>query len=200
MNSQNDQKYWNILNKALNKEVYKFTETTPTWIIHKKKSDTYTYIRYHFPSCLVPFSMIGLLFQLLQNSFPGSAILQCKLTNNSTKLVGLGVCHLVERNSQPQQELVKPKRKIGFQKFSSANMFLKPYLFIILRWMMPTRIIRSAQSAKKSDIFTFIIVEPSCLAISFKWSQEALQSASNFWMLSVSSSKSTLEARVIAPI
>jgi hypothetical protein len=66
--------------------------------------------------------------------------------------------------------------------------------------MMPTRMILSAQSLRKSDILTFIIVEPSCLAMSFKWSQEALQSDSSLWMLRASSSKSILDARVIAPI
>lgn len=74
------------------------------------------------------------------------------------------------------------------------------YRLIIRLWMIPNKIMRSAQSAKKSDIFTFIIVEPSCFAMSFKWSQDALQSASRCWMLAASSSKSILDALVMAPI
>lgn len=74
------------------------------------------------------------------------------------------------------------------------------HLFITLRCTIPSKIILSAQSAKKSDILTFIIVDPSCLAINFKWSQDALQSDSNRWMFKDSSSKSIFEALVIAPI
>lgn len=47
---------------------------------------------------------------------------------------------------------------------------------------------------------TFIIVEPSCFAMSFRWSHDALHSLSNFPMFAASSSKSIFEALVTAPI
>lgn len=47
---------------------------------------------------------------------------------------------------------------------------------------------------------SLICVGPSCLAMAFRWSQEALQSISILEILLSSSSKSTLEARVIEPI
>lgn len=47
---------------------------------------------------------------------------------------------------------------------------------------------------------TFIIVEPSCLAMSFRWSQDALHSLSSFPMFAASSSKSIFDALVTAPI
>lgn len=47
---------------------------------------------------------------------------------------------------------------------------------------------------------TFIIVEPSCFAMSLRWSQDALHSLSSFAMFAASSSKSIFEALVTAPI
>lgn len=47
---------------------------------------------------------------------------------------------------------------------------------------------------------TFIMVEPSCFAISFRWSQDALHSLSSLPMFDASSSKSIFEALVTAPI
>lgn len=47
---------------------------------------------------------------------------------------------------------------------------------------------------------TFIMVDPSCFAMSFKWSHDALHSLSSLFMFMESSSKSTLDALVTAPI
>lgn len=48
--------------------------------------------------------------------------------------------------------------------------------------------------------FSFTAVLPSCLAIAFKWSKDALHSCSTRVIELLKSSKSTLEALVTAPI
>jgi hypothetical protein len=52
----------------------------------------------------------------------------------------------------------------------------------------------------KSTYLFLVTLAPSCLAMTLRWSQEALHSFSNLLILLANSSKSTLEARVTAPI
>jgi len=65
------------------------------------------------------------------------------------------------------------------------------YLLMILRWTILRMIILSAQSLRKSDIFCFSWAFISCLAITFRWSHEALQRRSIWHRFSCSWSKST---------
>lgn len=69
------------------------------------------------------------------------------------------------------------------------------YLLIILRWTILRMMILSAQSFRKSDIFCFSWGFISCLAMTFRWSHEALQRRSIWQRFSCSWSKSTWKAK-----
>lgn len=65
------------------------------------------------------------------------------------------------------------------------------HLLIILRWTILRMMILSAQSFRKSDIFCFSWGFISCLAMTFRWSHDALQRRSIWHRFSCSWSKST---------
>lgn len=56
-----------------------------------------TYICYHFPSGLVSFPVVSSFLFLLQDSFPGGAVLQSKLTNNLAELIDVDFTYRIGR-------------------------------------------------------------------------------------------------------
>lgn len=61
-------------------------------------------------------------------------------------------------------------------------------------------ILKDEMGVYRNTHLTFIMVEPSCLAINLRWSQDALHSLSNLLIFDANSSKSIFEALVTAPI
>lgn len=67
-----------------------------------------SYLSNHLPTCLITFTVVCLLLQLLQYTFSCCAVLQWELWHNATKFIWLCICHTMQWDSQPQQELVEP--------------------------------------------------------------------------------------------
>lgn len=65
------------------------------------------YLRYHLPSSLIAFPMIGFLLELLYHSFPGGSVLQSEFGHNSAKLVRLRVLYPMQRYTEPQDEFTE---------------------------------------------------------------------------------------------
>lgn len=81
---------------------------------------------------------------------------------------------------------------------NAYNVYIVVYrLFIIILCKPPTPPPRPHFGMTYLDL---IAVAPSCLLIVFKWSKDALHSCSTFVNVAAISAKSTLDARVIAPI
>lgn len=87
-------------------------------------------------------------------------------------------------------------RRVGRRLDACSNCpTFKSHLLIIRRWTILRMMILSAQSFRKSDIFCFSWGFISCLAMTFRWSQEALQRRSIWHRFSCSWSKSTWHQR-----
>lgn len=67
-----------------------------------------TYICDHFPSGLVPLSVVGPLQFLLEHALSGRAILQGKFTQDFAEAVNGDLAHRIHRVAQEQEEGVEP--------------------------------------------------------------------------------------------
>lgn len=134
-----------------------------------------TYICDHFPSGLVPLSVVGPLQFLLEHALPGRTVLQGKLAQDFAEAVNADLARRVHRVAQEQEKGVEPADMIGEirqrgprnggrtgAKPGEANL-LMIRLCTIFRMM-----ILSAQSLRKSDIFCFNASFISCLAMSLR--------------------------------
>lgn len=65
------------------------------------------HLRYHLPSGLIAFSVIGFLLELLYHSFPGGSVLESKFRDNPAELVWLCVLYSMQRYTEPQNKFAK---------------------------------------------------------------------------------------------
>lgn len=70
-----------------------------------------TYIGDHLPSGLISLSVVGPFLFLLQNPFPGGAILQCKLANDPAEFVYVHFPNCIRRVTHEEQKGMEPAMK-----------------------------------------------------------------------------------------
>lgn len=70
-----------------------------------------TYVGDHLPSGLISLSVIGPLLFLLQNPFPGRAILECKFADDPAELVDVHLSNCIGGMAHKEQKGVKSAGK-----------------------------------------------------------------------------------------
>lgn len=63
----------------------------------------------HLPSGLIALTMVGSFLFLLQHTFSGGSVLQCKLAEDFTEPVDADLSHTVGRMTEEQQERMEPR-------------------------------------------------------------------------------------------
>lgn len=130
-----------------------------------------TYICDHFPSGLVPFSVVSPLQFLLEHTLSGRAVLQGKFAQDFAEAVHADLARRVHRVAQEQEKGVEPADNAEIRQRGTRNRrrtSAKPYLLMILLCTIFRMMILSAQSLRKSDIFCFNAGFISCLAMTLR--------------------------------
>lgn len=84
------------------------------WLITLSKEINWfpeTYIGDHLPSGLISLPVVGPFLFLLQNPFPGGAVLQGKFTNDPAELVYVHFPDRIRRMPHKKQKGMEPARK-----------------------------------------------------------------------------------------